>query len=165
MKYFHAVVDRLGRWFENMAVIILAFMMMLVVTDVILRIFGHPIIGTYEMVMILAGPLVAFAIPQTSIENQHISVDALTEQIERKSLSASAILFACTKALGMILFMVLGWFCMEKGIRMFEKGDISDARHIPLYPVAFMMGACCFAEVLVLLVQLFKKFTKEPKHG
>jgi hypothetical protein len=70
-------------------------------------------------------------------------------------------MFACTKALGIVLFLTLGWFCMEKGIRMFEKGDMTDARHIPLYPVAFLMSACCFAESLGLFVQPVRRFKGE----
>jgi TRAP-type C4-dicarboxylate transport system permease small subunit len=74
MKYFDAAIAKVSIWLENLAVVTLVFMMFLVVADVILRVFRHPIIGTYEMVMILAGPLVAFAIPQTSVENQHVCV-------------------------------------------------------------------------------------------
>jgi TRAP-type C4-dicarboxylate transport system permease small subunit len=160
MKYFTMVAAKLSIWMDNMAMLTLVFMMFLVVTDVVLRIFGHPIIGTYEIVMILAGPLVAFAIPQTSTENQHIAVDFLVERIEKRSKTARRIVFVCTKALGVALFLLLTLFVSHKGMRMFVQGDLTDARRIVLYPVPFVMAFCCLVQCFVLLAQIFGKFRR-----
>ena len=164
MRYFTAVVARLSIWMDNMACLTLVFMMCLEVTDVVLRIFGHPIIGTYEIVMFLAGPLVAFAIPQTSTENQHVAVDFLVERIEKQSKTWGTIMFVGTKTLGLALFLLLVLFVSKKGIRMFVQGDMTDARHIVLYPIAFVMAFCCFLQCLVLLAKLFGRFQTGDQH-
>lgn len=163
MKCFAAIADRLSRWLDNLAVVTLVFLMFLVVTDVVLRIFGHPIIGTYEIVMILAAPLVAFAIPQTSKENQHISVDFLVGMIAGRSKKARDIMFGFTKGLGIVLFLLLAWFLLQKGLRIYVQGDMTDARHIPLYPIAFVLAVCSFAECLVLFTQITRRFQGEEE--
>jgi TRAP-type C4-dicarboxylate transport system permease small subunit len=161
MKHFSAFIDRLSTWFNTVAVCVLVFMMFLVVTDVILRILGHPIIGTYEIVMILAAPLVAFAMPQTSIEKQHITVDFFVEFVESHSKKTWDIMFVVGKTFSMVLFLILTWFLVEKGIRIYVKGDFTDARHIPLFPIAFMLALCSFIESLVLFTQIIRRFQEQ----
>ena len=63
-------------WIAGLALIGIMF---LTVTDVILREFKIPIVGTYEIVSLLGAVVIGFAIPQTSIERGHVLMDFLTE--------------------------------------------------------------------------------------
>jgi len=162
MKYIVRVLDRVSAWMDNVSGLTLVVMMLLVVTDVTLRIFGRPIIGTYEIITLACAPLVAFAIPQTSLENGHVVVDFL---IQGRSKLIKDILFVFGKTLGVALFLLIAYYIYRKGNRLYLKGDITDARHIPLYPVAYMLSFCCVMESFTLLVQIFKRFQGEAKHG
>ena len=56
----------LSRAMEVVAGVFLVFMMLLTTFDVILRAFGRPIIGTYEMVALSGGIVIGFSVPITS---------------------------------------------------------------------------------------------------
>jgi len=50
----------------------LLFIMFLTTCDVVLRAFGKPIVGTYELVSFGGGIIVGFAIPITSLSKSHL---------------------------------------------------------------------------------------------
>ena len=79
MRAFLAVIKKISGWMNGLAGVVLFLMMMLTVTDVVLRAFGKSIIGTYELVAIAGAIVVGFAVAQTSWDKGHIFVDFLLE--------------------------------------------------------------------------------------
>ena len=130
---------------------VLALMMFLTVLDVVLRIFGKPILGTYELVSLAGAVVVGFAIPKTSQDDAHVYVDMLIVGLSAK---VRRIFRASTKFLGIIFFVLLGINIILKGNELYGAGEVSLTLHIPLYPVAYALGLCCFIECLVLLSQI-----------
>jgi hypothetical protein len=37
-----------------------------------------------------------------------------------------------------------------------KVGEVTPTRHLPIYPVLYGVGVCCFLESLVLLVDIIK---------
>ena len=52
MKAFLDAVGRLNEFVQTISAVVLTFMITLTVADVILRAFGRPVLGTYEVVAI-----------------------------------------------------------------------------------------------------------------
>jgi TRAP-type C4-dicarboxylate transport system permease small subunit len=162
MKVLAEVFSRISIYMDNVGGIILISMMLLTVTDVILRLFGRPITGTYELVALAGAMVIGFAVPQTSRENGHIAVDIA---IEGRSKMVKDIFFVFKRFLGIVLFALLAWYLFKKGHHLYIKGDVSHTLQVPYYPAAYGLAFCCLVELVVLLMDIFRKFTSEVKNG
>jgi TRAP-type C4-dicarboxylate transport system permease small subunit len=77
MKGVPDKVEGLSRFLNGISGISLTFIMCITVTDIILRFFGRPIVGTYEIVSFCGALVIGFALPWTSWKRGHIYVDFL----------------------------------------------------------------------------------------
>ncbi len=75
IKAFQKGVYGITRVMEAVAGVILVFMVVLTTADVIMRAFGRPIAGTYEIVAFGAGMVIGFAFPITAWVRGMIFVD------------------------------------------------------------------------------------------
>jgi TRAP-type C4-dicarboxylate transport system permease small subunit len=134
------------------AAVALTSIMVLTVSDVFLRIFKHPILGTYEIVGFLAAWAIGFAIPQTSVDRGHVLMDFLTGRLPPW---ANRILVPVTRLLGIGLFLIVGYNLYVVGNDMRAAGEVTPLRHLPLFPLAYGVGVACLVECLVLAGGLF----------
>ena len=65
--YIHWIIS-----FHVIAGITLAFMMLVTFTDVVMRIFGRPIVGTMEIISFCGAVVIGFAIPYWSWMEVHV---------------------------------------------------------------------------------------------
>jgi TRAP-type C4-dicarboxylate transport system permease small subunit len=131
----------------------LAFVILVTVADVIMRILGTAVTGTYEMVCFSGGLLVCFSIPLTSWANSQIQVEFLVMKFPpgiRRGLTV------ITKCLGIVLFMLITWNVILLGNELREAGQVTIVLKIPFYPVAYAMAACGFLQCVVLLCDIVK---------
>ena len=147
------MVSKVSRWMNAIAAVALAFMILLTVADVILRYFRRPIIGTYEMVALSGAVIIGFSLPFTSMMKGHVNVDFLTQKLPPKERK---IFGSITKCLGILLFLIIGWNLFILGMDFHKVGEVTPTRHLPIYPVLYGVGVCCFFESLVLLVDIMK---------
>lgn len=131
----------------------LTFLIALTLADVILRGFDRPIPGTYELVALAGAVVVGFSLPSTSWHRQQIYIDFFIEKLGGKAKNAIDII---TRVMGMALFLVLGWNLIKYGIDLARSGEVSLTLQIPMYPVAYGIGLCCFIQVLVLVCDVAK---------
>ena len=152
---------KINNFMYTVAGIVLCFMMMFTVMDVILRCFGRPITGTYELVAVAGAIVVGFAIPKTSEDKGHISVDFF---VEGRTEAVKKVFFAATRLLGIALFLVLGWYLILKGAHLLRSGDVSMTLHLPYYPFPFALAVCCFIECFVLIVDFLMAVNRGENH-
>jgi TRAP-type C4-dicarboxylate transport system permease small subunit len=150
------VLFQVGRYLNGIAAVSLTVMMFLTVADVFLRAGSKPIIGTYEIVSILMGIVIGFAIPKVSLDRGHVSMEFLTDAVSDRS---KAILITFTRILCIVLFILIGTNLIGAGNEFRISGEVSPTIQIPFYPVAYGVGICCFIECLVFvseIVQIWK---------
>lgn len=147
------IVERLSKWMNAVAGTALAFIMFLTVADVILRYFGHPIVGTYEIVGLGGAVVIGFGIPITSWYRGHIFVDFF---IQRFSGLVRGMFNFATRLASMGLFFLIGWNMFIMAFEYYKSGEVTLTRSLPFYPVAYGLGVCCFIQVLVLFCDLVK---------
>ena len=70
---------------EIVAGIALIGVMLLIGSDIVGRIFGYPVPGTYEIVSLAGGLIVGLALPATSRTKGHVSTDFLLEKLSERS--------------------------------------------------------------------------------
>ena len=160
MKGFVALFRRLGSWMNVVAGVVLFLMMLLTVTDVILRTFGAAIVGTYELVSVAGAIVIGFALPQTTALRGHVNVDFL---IGGRSDTVRNAFFVITRILGILLFALLCYYLYRKGVYLRKGGQVSLTLHVPLYPVAFSLSFCMLVECFVLVNDIIKVFTGGDK--
>jgi TRAP-type C4-dicarboxylate transport system permease small subunit len=148
-------VGRLSRLINVIAGIAITFMMLLTVLDVILRSFRRPIVGTYELVAFSGAVVVGFAIPLTSWLRGHIYVDFFTSKLPK---TARSVFNLITRAMGIALFLLIGWNLIKVGMDLQQSGEVSLTLQLPFYPVAYGVAVSCFVQCLVLLADIVKIF-------
>jgi TRAP-type C4-dicarboxylate transport system permease small subunit len=155
MRTFAAILERLSLWMNALGGTVLFLMMMLTVTDVILRVFDRPITGTYELVAMLSAIVIGYAIPQTSQERAHIYVDFL---IDKRAPVVRNAIFIFTRLLGIVLFALLSYNLVIKGNNLYRNGDVSQTLYVPFYPVAYAIAFVSFVECFVLISDIIRVF-------
>lgn len=161
MKFFLAMLSMVSSWMNAVGGTILILMMLLTSTDVILRFFGRPITGTYELIALAGAMVVAFAIPQTTRDNANVAVDFF---VEGRSKSVRNIMFVITKIMGVTLFLILAWYLFEKANVLLKDGFVTSTLKFPFYPVAYGLSICCLVESVILLGEIIRRFYQEAEH-
>jgi TRAP-type C4-dicarboxylate transport system permease small subunit len=135
------------------AAIALTFIMLLTVSDVVLRLFGHPIVGTFELVGLGGAVVIGFGIPITSWNRGHIFVDFMINWCPPKIRDGFNVV---TRLVSTALFILVGWNLFILGNDLLKSGEVTLTRQLPFYPVAYGLGICCFIQCLVLICDLAK---------
>ncbi|MGB4221109.1 MAG: TRAP transporter small permease [Smithellaceae bacterium] len=148
---------RAGKAFNILACAAVVAMMLLSTADVVLRIFGRPIPGTYELVGFLGALVVSFALAFTSLEKGHIAVDILVEKLPlRYRLSIDAF---CNLA-GAFLFSMIGYQAFIYALDIKNSGEVSPTLHIPAYPFIFGISLGCTLLCLLLAADFVKSLRR-----
>ncbi|MBA4417386.1 MAG: TRAP transporter small permease [Syntrophus sp. (in: bacteria)] len=162
MSAFVSIIKRINIWMNTVAEAVLFIMMMLTVVDVILRLFGKPLVGTYELVAVAGAIVVAFAVPQTSWERGHIFVDFM---IEKRSETVRNTIFICTRVVGIILWALLSYNLFKKGLHLYKTGEVSLTLHLPYYPAAYSLAFCFFIQCFSLVTDICRIFIKSGEQA
>ena len=155
MEWFTKQTEGLCKLLNVIAGCALTFMMLLTVTDVILRFFRMPVVGAYELVAFAGGVVIGFAIPMTSFKKGHIFVDFFILRFQPKT---RMIFHLTTRLMGLGLFTIIGWNMFRMGMDMLRTGEVSLTLELPFYPVVYGIGLACFVQCLVILVQIVQVF-------
>jgi TRAP-type C4-dicarboxylate transport system permease small subunit len=155
MKAFVALCKRFNVWMNNVAEITLFGMMLLTVIDVILRTFGHAIVGTYELVAVIGAAVIGFSCPKTSWDRGHVYVDMM---IENRSKAVKNSFFIATRLVGILLFAFLSYHLVIKGIHQYHAHEVSMTLRMPYYPVPFFLALCFFMQCFALITDIFRTF-------
>lgn len=147
------IIFRLSQGGNQVAGVTLTLVMGITVADVILRIFGRPIVGAFELVAFFGAIVIGFSIPFTSWVRGHIFVDFLVMKFSggvRKGIHVF------TRLLGLGLFGLVGWNLMKMGADLHRSGEVSPTLHVPFYPVVYGIGIVCLIQVLVMIADIVK---------
>ncbi|MCX8042720.1 MAG: TRAP transporter small permease [Desulfobacterota bacterium] len=145
------------------AALMLVGLMLLTTADVVLRFFGHPIPGTYEIVGLVSSLVVSFSLGYTSVARGHIAVDLLTRRLSLPLQQIGALINAAGAAL---LFALITWQAVRYGMMLIKNGEVSPTIKLPIYPFAFGVAAGCGLLCIVLLgdvvraVRIYRDFVK-----
>ena len=153
MKGFLSGVAAIGKFLNVIAGISLTFLMLLTITDVILRMFKKPVVGTYELVAFAGAVVIGFSMPLTSHVRQHIFVDFFILKFSQKVRN---IFNMVTRCLVIALFLLVGWNMFKYATDLRRSGEVSLTLQMPFYPVAYGVGVCFFVLCLVFVCDIIK---------
>jgi TRAP-type C4-dicarboxylate transport system permease small subunit len=158
MEGFLNKVKRISQYLNVIAGISLTFLMLLTITDVILRMFKKPVVGTYELVAFSGAVVIGFSMPLTSYVRQHIFVDFFILKFSQKGRNIFNI---ATRCLVIALFLLIGWNMFKYARDLQKSGEVSLTLQLPFYPFAYGVGVCCFILCLVFVCDIIKIYKGE----
>jgi TRAP-type C4-dicarboxylate transport system permease small subunit len=155
MEWFLDKVLKLTRYINFISGVSLTFIMLLTVADIILRSLRRPIVGTFEIVAFSGAVVIGFSIPFTTWVKGHVNTDFLIMRFSDKTRNIFNIV---TRCMGIGIFFLIGLELIKHGMDLRKAGEVSPTLTLPFYPVAYVLGVCCFIQCLVLLCDIFKVF-------
>lgn len=150
-------LTRAGKGFNLLACIAVIVMMLLSVADVILRLLGKPIPGTYELVGFLGTIVVSFALAFTSMEKGHIAVEILVEKLPQRAQLA---IEAFCNLIGALLFGVIAWQAVLYALDIKKSGEVSLTLQMPAYPFILGIAIGCALLCLLLIADFIKSLQR-----
>jgi TRAP-type C4-dicarboxylate transport system permease small subunit len=142
-------------WVAGIAVTV---MMLLTVTDILLRAGGRPIVGTYVVVSLLFAVVIAFGIPQVSLDHGHVNMDFL---LDRLSHRGRQVMNTVTRLSCLVLFAIIGGNLFNVAARFKAGGEVSATIQLPIYPIAYGVAVCCLLECAVFAYEIVRIWREE----
>jgi len=153
MNGFLKAVLKTNETMQVIAGVALTFIILLTTIDVVLRAFGRPVSGVYEIVAMAGGIVIGFGVPLTSWKRGHIYVDFLIQKLPAGKRDAVNII---TRCIGIALFLMIGWNVLRIAGSFLIEGEVSPTLQIPFYPIAYGVGFSFFMLSLVLVCDIVK---------
>jgi len=130
--------------------------MLLTVLDVILRYFGYPIIGVYDLVALGGGIIIGFSMPLAAERKVHVFMEMA---LQANSRTAQRVLSLVTRLIVFGISFLVAWNLIRLGLGFRETGEVSLTIQIVYYPIAIGLGVCFFIQMLVILVEILEGFS------
>jgi len=137
---------------EIVAGVALVIVMLLIGSDIVGRIFGHPVPGTYEIVSLTGGLILGLALPATSRAKEHVSTDLLSGKLSGKP---KQLLFVLTRLIVIGIFLLAGFGMVMMGVRLKEAGEVTAVLAFPFFYVAYAVGGAFLVQTVVLISEIF----------
>jgi TRAP-type C4-dicarboxylate transport system permease small subunit len=147
-------MNRLTSYMAAAAGLILIFMAALTFADIIMRIFGRPIPGVYEVVGFLGVALAAFVLPRSSLERAHVGVDMVYEKLSPKTRIVVKI---CTRILVAAFFLAGAWYFVGMAQSFVATRSVTMTLKLPFYPVVYVLVFSFVVQTIVSIYQIFEK--------
>ncbi len=157
MSRFLSFTHSLATVMDVVAGLALVGIMLLTSLDVIMRYFGNPIPGAYDMVSLTAAFVIGFAVPRTAWDRTHVTVDILVDRFPETKSAFHVI----TRILALCFFMILAWYLIKLGLSFSKAGESTLTLALPLYPVALVLGICSVVQCIVLVADLLRGTAEE----
>jgi TRAP-type C4-dicarboxylate transport system permease small subunit len=158
-KLLQICSDRMSSWLEIIAGIALIAVMLLIGADIVGRIFGYPVPGTYEIVSLAGGLIIGLALPATSRTKGHVSTDLVLGRLSDKPRLYLAV---TTRFIGVIIFLLAAYGMVMMGIRLKDSGEVTAVLALPFYYAAFAIGGAFLIQTLILLSEIFETINAKP---
>ncbi len=126
-------------------------MMGVTCTDVVLRVFGRPLTGAYDIVGVAGAVTIACALPYTTAVKGHVAIEYFFHKLGRRG---RLVVDTATRLLGMGLFGMLAWRSVLYGFVLKASGVATPTLQLPFYWIPWVIAAACALVVLVILGNL-----------
>jgi len=140
---FQNIVSFFSETSHVCALVSLVIMMSLTCVDVVLRYFGHPIFGTYEIVGYLGLILVSLGLAHATSKKVHIAVEILVSRLPKR---AQVFVNSITCFFCVCIFSTLAWETFLYAGDLQRSGQVSLSLQFPFFLLAYVMT---FSFVLV----------------
>lgn len=153
VKFFDRFVQALTLRTAQVAQLVLAFIMFIIVANVISRRLGYPVPGTVEIVEMSGAVLLALAVAYTAIMNGHIMVGVLVERFPPRLQAAVDVI---VNAIAFVFSFLLARETLVFAGKMLQRNYTTGHLHLPVAPSIYLVAFGFAMLALVLLRDLLK---------
>ena len=158
MSYFVRPVNMICKVGGIIAGYGILIMMLIVVLNVILRMSGKALLGTYEIVELIMPLIVALALGYCTSKGGHVTIGVIFEHLKPP---ASTVLAIIAIILSLSIWALIAWFGAGFAREGWLIGESTLALKLPVYPLRYVFVLGAVIVCLALLVDLFKALRKE----
>ncbi|OEF98240.1 TRAP transporter small permease [Desulfuribacillus alkaliarsenatis] len=155
MKYLNQLAGTISTRLSQIAQIALVAVMLLIVSNIILRRIWKPIPGTVELVEILGAVILGTSVAYCLYKKGHIFVNVFVRNLSFRKQAAIDIF---TNVLSITATSLLTWQTFVYGNRMMNRGLATGQLEIPLWPIIYLVGIGFAVVVLVLANNLLTAY-------
>ena len=156
MKKLKSIVSKLSVVMAGIAGTTLVAVMLMTVLDVILRYFGRPIVGIYDIVALGGAVIIGFSMPLAAEKKVHVYMEMGLQSYSR---TVKQVLSFITRVIVFGISFTVAWNLIQLGIDFHQTGEVSLTIKIIYYPIAMGLGVCFIIQMLVLVVQILQVFS------
>jgi len=160
VAFFEKAVALVSKNLDRIAQIGVMAMVLLAVTNILMRTFWKAIMGTYDYIEFIGAILVSFAVAYCALQKGNIQVDLVVARFPRR---VQGIIGSITGVVSLGFFVIVVWQSLIFAGDMRQMGETSMTMLLPFYPyvygLAFGIGLLC----LVILIDLVKDVNKAVK--
>lgn len=129
----------------------LVLLMVITTLDVVLRVFRLSFTGAFDLARFTAALTMAGALPYTTAIKGHVAIEYFFHKLGRRGRT---LVDALMRSLGMLLFALLAWGCIDYGNSLRVRGEVSMTLQLPVFWVPYVLGFSCGLVVLIKLYHL-----------
>ncbi len=158
MKQFTGLVTGFSRVLDRIAGLCLVSVMVLIVTNILFRVFlKRPILGTYEFAGFLTATVIGLALAYCAVQNGHIAV---TFVMDRLSSRVQAFVDAAMNLCAFLFWVLAAWHIGKYANSMVTNGVVSPTTQTPFYHFIYLISLGLLALCLVLMVRTIESVKK-----
>ncbi|MFZ5643090.1 MAG: TRAP transporter small permease [Bacillota bacterium] len=158
MKELTGFVTGLSRILDRIAGLCMVCTMLLVITNIILRVlFNHPILGTYEYVGYLTAALIGLSLANCAVKKGHIAISFV---VDRFSTKVQAFIDSFINIIALAFWGFSAWYIYKYANSLIINGVVSPTTQMPFYPFIYLVALGLLALCLVLLISAIESLKK-----
>jgi TRAP-type C4-dicarboxylate transport system permease small subunit len=150
---------------NSLGVVIIFLLMLLTVTDVVLRkVFSKGILGTLEISEFMMAAMVFFSLAEGELNDRNVNVDLV---VNRLSAKIRAIIDAIVKIIGFVLYCFIAFAVFRYATLVKSSGEVSLDLWLPKYPLIYIVAVALilfsvvlFFRMLVALQEMWRLWTR-----
>lgn len=160
-QFFQVWVNPLSKIMSKISWAVLFLMMLLTITDVVLRkTLSQSILGTVEITEFMLVIVIFFALANTEIINGHVKVDLV---MSRFSGRVQGFVDMITQFVCFILSVLITWSTLIYSEEMRASAEVTQDLWIPIYPFIYVVALGSAVLALTLLIKFFLALRKVVK--
>lgn len=148
MSFLSRILEWMVHKLNALGAITLTGMMLMTCVDVVGRFFGHPVLGSVELVGFMATLTVALALPYTHSVDGHIGVELFIRSVSPR---IQAVVGLFTTLLSLVLFAIVAWRMVNYAQVMKASGQVSMNLRFPEYSIIYVVAFAFLVLTLVLI--------------
>ena len=144
----------ISRYFSLLAALLTFIMALIVAADIFMRVFfNSPIPGSLEIQQYVLALLVFLALPYSSVNRDHVSIDLISPLYSAKTRAVMESIFYLLSA---YLFFVICWQNVVRVIVSIEDKEIGVATELPLFIFVLIVALGSGIVTIVLFIDFLR---------
>ncbi|MCF8085499.1 MAG: TRAP transporter small permease [Desulfohalobiaceae bacterium] len=148
---FAKLVRRVSLFLQVLAGVILMAMMGLACADVAAGALNASILGSAELISLMAALLVAFVLPLAHRNEAHVGIDLVYRRLGPRGRRINDALVGLATA---AFFAVTCWQCYAYAEELRRSGEVSSTLQLPTYGILYAISFACLVVFLMAVLQL-----------